>query len=85
MAVTAARATPTLITQHDYSHIIAWYRETLPKAPPPRPARWFDESDLGLDTRARLGLSRAQPGLGSPGLVRLLAARFTQAGLAVHP
>lgn len=44
MAVTAARATPTLITQHDYSHIIAWYRETLPKAPPPRPARWFDEN-----------------------------------------
>ncbi|MFN3005132.1 hypothetical protein [Mycolicibacterium wolinskyi] len=28
------------VKQHDYSHIIKWYRETLPKADPPRPSRW---------------------------------------------
>lgn len=36
----ARLAAPTLIRQNDYSHIIAWYRETLPKVPPPKPARW---------------------------------------------
>jgi hypothetical protein len=35
-----ARSAPSLIKQHDYSHIIAWYRETLPKVPPPPAARW---------------------------------------------
>lgn len=35
-----AGAGPALIKQHDYSHIIRWYRETLPKVPPPAPARW---------------------------------------------
>lgn len=35
-----AAAAATLIKQHDYSHIINWYRETLPKVAPPKPARW---------------------------------------------
>lgn len=35
-----ARSAPSLIRQHDYSHIIDWYRETLPKTPPPPAARW---------------------------------------------
>lgn len=35
-----ARSAPSLIRQHDYSHIIDWYRETLPKVPPPPSARW---------------------------------------------
>ncbi|AHY26919.1 terminase [Mycobacterium phage Nairb] len=36
----AARRGPALIKNHDYSHIIRWYRETLPKVAPPPPARW---------------------------------------------
>ncbi len=39
MAV-AARKSTAFVKQHDYSHIIAWYRETLPKVAPPKPARW---------------------------------------------
>lgn len=35
-----ARGAPALIKQHDYSHIIAWYRETLPKVAPPPEAAW---------------------------------------------
>jgi hypothetical protein len=31
---------PALVVKHDYSHIIRWYRENLPKTPPPPPARW---------------------------------------------
>lgn len=38
MAVAAKSA--AFIKQHDYSHIINWYRETLPKVPPPPEARW---------------------------------------------
>lgn len=38
MAVAAKSA--ALLKQHDYSHIIDWYRETLPKVPPPPEARW---------------------------------------------
>ena len=40
MARRAAQSGPALVKQHDYSHIIAWYRETLPKAPPPPPTQW---------------------------------------------
>lgn len=35
-----ARSSPALIKQHDYSHIIGWYRETLPKVAPPPPVKW---------------------------------------------
>ncbi|CAN5146263.1 hypothetical protein BH11ACT6_BH11ACT6_34810 [soil metagenome] len=31
---------PALLRKHDYSHIIDWYRETLPKVAPPKPAKW---------------------------------------------
>lgn len=33
-------AAPAFVKQHDYSHIIDWYRETLPKVAPPKPSRW---------------------------------------------
>lgn len=37
----ARAATSTaFVKQHDYSHIINWYRDTLPKIAPPKPARW---------------------------------------------
>jgi len=35
-----SRSSAALLTQHDYSHIIAFYRETLPKVAPPPPSRW---------------------------------------------
>src|SRR5882757_4780735 len=35
-----ARSAPSLIKEHDYSHIVDWYRETLPKVAPPPLARW---------------------------------------------
>ncbi len=38
MAVAAKSV--ALVKQHDYAHIIDWYRETLPKVPPPKPAQW---------------------------------------------
>lgn len=38
MAVAAKSV--AFVKQHDYSHIIAWYRETLPNVAPPRPTRW---------------------------------------------
>jgi hypothetical protein len=38
--VAVARSAATLIPQHDYSHIIDWYRETLPNVAPPRKYRW---------------------------------------------
>ncbi|WAY18406.1 hypothetical protein OF855_24525 [Mycolicibacterium fortuitum] len=38
MAVAAKSA--AFIKQHDYSHIIEWYRETLPKVSPPPTSRW---------------------------------------------
>lgn len=40
MARRAGSSGPALIKDHDYSHIIRWYRETLPKVAPPPPARW---------------------------------------------
>lgn len=41
MAVVArAPASPAFVKQHDYSHIIRWYRETLPNVAPPKPSRW---------------------------------------------
>lgn len=40
MARVASSVGPALIKQHDYSHIIDWYRETLPKTPPPRAFKW---------------------------------------------
>lgn len=36
----ARTAAPAFIQQHDYSHIIEWYRETLPKVAPPPPSRY---------------------------------------------
>jgi hypothetical protein len=33
-------ASPAFIRQHDYTHIIDWYRETLPTVPPPRQFQW---------------------------------------------
>ncbi|MGW4097123.1 hypothetical protein [Mycobacterium sp. NPDC004974] len=37
----ARAATSTaFVKQHDYSHIIDWYRETLPKVPPPKKMQW---------------------------------------------
>lgn len=38
MAVSARSA--ALVKRHDYSHVIAWYRETLPSVPPPPESRW---------------------------------------------
>jgi hypothetical protein len=35
-----SRTAATLINQHDYRHVIAWYRETLPKVAPPPPSKW---------------------------------------------
>ena len=35
-----SRSSAALVTGHDYSHIVNWYRETLPKVAPPPPARW---------------------------------------------
>lgn len=36
----ARSASTAFVKQHDYSHIIEWYRETLPKVAPPPAARW---------------------------------------------
>lgn len=36
----ARSAAPAFVRQHDYSHIIDWYRETLPKVAPPPPSKW---------------------------------------------
>ncbi|MEX3644471.1 hypothetical protein [Mycolicibacterium porcinum] len=35
-----AASSTAFVKQHDYSHIINWYRETLPNIAPPKPARW---------------------------------------------
>lgn len=40
MARAAVASGPALIKRHDYRHIIAWYRETLPKVAPPRQYQW---------------------------------------------
>lgn len=40
MARRAGSSGPALIKDHDYSHIVRWYRETLPKVAPPPPTRW---------------------------------------------
>lgn len=37
---TSTLASPAFIRTHDYSHIIRWYRETLPEVAPPPAARW---------------------------------------------
>lgn len=36
----ARSASPAFVKQHDYSHIVDWYRETLPKVAPPPESRW---------------------------------------------
>jgi len=59
MAVAAGAKSPALLIRHDYRHIIAWYRETLPKAPPPRPVRWWDEKAEAFVTEDPIRIGRS--------------------------
>lgn len=40
MARRASSSGPALVKDHDYSHIVRWYRETLPNVAPPPATRW---------------------------------------------